>query len=1680
MTTISVNEVRTRLRSRRWIRAVAVGLLLFLTLGLITAWVALLAHRPRLTPLLTAVAVDYRWPVEPNAWVGEDLARLRSLHRESLRVTDLSADWRSRDLALRRLDQELTSLVTTRAVSDSVVFYFSLHGLVDANGRPHLLPTDASPTDPATWLPVSEVLDRICDILPSSVNKLVVLDSNRSASNWRIGQLHNTFADRLEGVIDRDRHPGLVILNSTSANQIGWSGPALTGSLFGQLLTRSIGTSGQGADLLDAGVGGRGGRKVRLKRLVDQINLRMDRWCRTHQLPIQTARLFPSDADDFSISWSLTPASVDRQFQRLALNGTPAVLPLDRDALWRQAGELPRRSLVSVVPEILNEVEQQLLWLEKLSASGSAYERQAKLHEAAVKRNLGDLTAALQDGATRLSPTALRASLFRETAGVRGANAVRSMPAPSLEVSATLGSLSADLVETSRRQWQDLITDLSAEQLKKVSEGFDQRWQTRATPAANGAATEDSEAVPSERAQSLKLLSRYRVLDRWSRRDPIVGVLRMQDESDRLSAMRGRDGAQEIRAADWLASIVTDADRQRWSVEDGLLAGPRTTDTDIDARLTSATQAYAAADQRLNEVFQAISICDDAFQRLAFFATWPDEWLTPDDDLVLNRVLPAMRDALTLGEQLDAISAGTPADAGAALPFREVAERLSATIRELDGQLKDRIRSALIAPEMSGETLLPLRVVLELPWIPWQDRREIRAVHDEISKSLALNLSAPPRSGEGRQPADRSQAELVQPTADGQAEGSSSVSQVDPRGGPNGIGPTGGGPNGEGTRTPLDRILSWSTHPAVLFLTTKSGEAGSGSPFPDGASGAESAIQQIEQSGALVRQALAALGQDAAASRTGSGYADRLSAARWQRRQLAFSAATFPVSPLELVWNERLQRWLMWHADRQLEAFVDLPPRPVGTGPRAPDFDRASERYLNLIALLGPTSAEVQQDIAALQRHRAARRLAARTGLVTDTKSSPIPPPVTSPTLDVIVGPGAGSDSTTDAFPPGRPSVWVQNQQRDPVTSVGLVDLPVRSPQTLSLQAIPSGLGESPRLTATTMFRGNEFHHPFVINRLAGPLVDFQPHVYGTSSVTLMGERRKRVSIMFVLDCSQSMEQTLPGESGNEVGPAKMDVAKSALLTMLDELSRQDGARIGVILLGHRIAWTRSDPPRLSRAPGADDFIPEGLLPSRDVETVLSLGRFDAGAVLRRLETTVPWGQTPLNLAVVEALRAFRFDDPDTEKNIIVITDGRDYQFTPNRGDIRQPPRTTQADVTRVAQEVGVPVFVIGLGVPDDERQAAESEYQNLARITGGETVSVDAASDLLRQIRGKLAPGTFSIDESGGKLVAPGANLTVNATLNSTVRVDPRTLAGNPAQLIFESATASLPLVGGEALQIRLSPDGRDFLPVPFDWQLPRSIGLATGRNDRLTPYVLRVHRPQAQGDHVSFPVSVQSGQAPMTSRPKDAWLVVTPLVDGAELSDHRYWFYDSNYEPDQPVPLLQWKAHGWPKQARSARLQFWCRFESTPALQEIPLQEVLNRPADFADYRLRDFPSIGLQVSLSDRGEATSDYLISVIQRHDSATPDLGQLRVEFRHGEGYRPSRVTHQFDATNGIVAHTYTFPIGDATGLERSEQSRFVLSSRAASQSQSLRPAGGQSIDIDIFGDADLIMINPAR
>ena len=171
------------------------GVLLLSALILFAWLVWLLLLAPKRTPLIVLSAAPYSWPLPPNAWAAEDFDHLGVMDGETITIRGQEDPvFRKADF-LERLDKEIEQ-VQKQSPKLPLVVWVSLHGVADSTGETiHLIPPKASPTDPASWIELDELLGRIQKVTPQR-NALLILDCNRMQVNWNIGLLANQFAEK--------------------------------------------------------------------------------------------------------------------------------------------------------------------------------------------------------------------------------------------------------------------------------------------------------------------------------------------------------------------------------------------------------------------------------------------------------------------------------------------------------------------------------------------------------------------------------------------------------------------------------------------------------------------------------------------------------------------------------------------------------------------------------------------------------------------------------------------------------------------------------------------------------------------------------------------------------------------------------------------------------------------------------------------------------------------------------------------------------------------------------------------------------------------------------------------------------------------------------------------------------------------------------------------------------------------------------------------------------------------------------------------------------------------------------------------------------------------------------------------------------------------------------------------
>ena len=146
----------TQLRVRTRRQRVRIAILLLVLAAALGFWLQGLLFRPVQTPLVAVLATDYEWPFPPNAWAREDLDGLQTLHGRTVHLVEASANGRPGSDILREIGLQMSSLSARHRHSPCLIVYVSMHGAVDAQGEPCLVPPGASPHDTGTWLPSAQ------------------------------------------------------------------------------------------------------------------------------------------------------------------------------------------------------------------------------------------------------------------------------------------------------------------------------------------------------------------------------------------------------------------------------------------------------------------------------------------------------------------------------------------------------------------------------------------------------------------------------------------------------------------------------------------------------------------------------------------------------------------------------------------------------------------------------------------------------------------------------------------------------------------------------------------------------------------------------------------------------------------------------------------------------------------------------------------------------------------------------------------------------------------------------------------------------------------------------------------------------------------------------------------------------------------------------------------------------------------------------------------------------------------------------------------------------------------------------------------------------------------------------------------------------------------------------------
>ena len=132
-----------------------------------------------------------------------------------------------------------------------------------------------------------------------------------------------------------------------------------------------------------------------------------------------------------------------------------------------------------------------------------------------------------------------------------------------------------------------------------------------------------------------------------------------------------------------------------------------------------------------------------------------------------------------------------------------------------------------------------------------------------------------------------------------------------------------------------------------------------------------------------------------------------------------------------------------------------------------------------------------------------------------------------------------GEAELSSALPNGTASTYLRDSSGSiaqtirplVIQQLGIAKGPTKFSYVLPANALD---GKDESLEAVTMFRANEFKSKLVLRVAGGVRVSTDWHKYGPPSVTMFGQRKRKISTCFILDCSHSMRSMMAVEAPSD------------------------------------------------------------------------------------------------------------------------------------------------------------------------------------------------------------------------------------------------------------------------------------------------------------------------------------------------------------------------------------------------------------------------------------------------------------------------------------------------------------------------------------------------------------------
>ncbi|MEM8669148.1 MAG: vWA domain-containing protein [Planctomycetota bacterium] len=1585
---------------------------LVVTLVMLGTLIATLPYSPDKTPCFAFVSGGYQAPFSVNGWAEDDLKLLKELDGENLAVHRVSPSWNSVTEGLDQFSEQLALHTDDVVNCGSAIVYLNTHGLVNDQGIPCVLPLDADPHDTSTWVPIDGLLDRLREAYPETVSLLVVVDCARVVSDWDLGVAYNAFAERLGKLIDEKRYPNLTVMASAGDGERAWSDSNFALRLLKGLAGAADGYPNSVSD-----------SRVTTSELFAYVRDGVQRWSTaTRGVPQVPVLMNPTDVD-FEVTIGVASAqsqAVDGRRLSTRQVDSPVTLA-EITELWSSVGRLTSQTpILRLDPIGLRDVQQDLVRLEQLHRAGPALAEEAR-------ESYSDLKLRIQKW-SRADWTTLAGQW--EATGQDQPHFLAELQAHSHSIPVA--------------QWIGAVSPADANRLTDQLDAL-------------VASAKDSVILPSEadaqltgfsQHQFLRIAQAADVLPQWPSKIPFIQSSLARRRSEEIAVPYVQGFPDDLRAHFEVLPMIDAADEQLRQTEDALWIGGGNLAA-FDQRIGNTANLQENVSKALETYRWAYTLSDLLSYDLALIGQWlSDDYLQLQPDhfrFGAEEGYGRLADLVDLTLEFDQLRSRDD-DPEVRQQVMEWTDRVTGRYGEIRQRIAGYVQVLVESPDETVGAWHELRAIQRLPFLSSDERQALLAREQEIRRRLQGQFEE----------------------SDGQDAITEEGLDVDP----------------------VNQLLLWSPEIASRFLLPKTETLDvSVLRASQGKDQLVDSVNNRLRRGLLEMSRLSTV-SDAVRDETEESDPEKQVAesARRVRRAASFS---FKVPESDVLRTNRVllvRRWSLWMASRALNDCW-------GGGQESNAIDAEAQPYFTTIAqdyVAAARSLKLPLTFSAIEIETTEQRLTqqslvAISGLMGVAE-------------DVSPAPGLGDVEITAQFawnqseqtlPAGTATLFLRaaDQQRiavepvaddvqspSDVSDASTLDVPLQGEGGIKVNLAASRderVAGSMDLVA--FYRGLEFVSPFTVRTTSGNQFTFTPETYDRSRVTLFGDARQQSSIVFILDCSASMGDPVPGELLTSVPQSKLEVAKSMLSALLNELGRGESARVGVRFFGHRLGWSTTSPLKLLSSPTAALPADQTRTPSTDVEEILPLGRFDsteAAKVDRRLDEIIPWGQSPLHLAILESMEDFVDDDLETDRGIVVITDGVNYQFTPSSQVAVDAAPTGLETLLRRLEGSSVPINILGFGVAPDERSAAAEAFNAIAEATGGRYQTVDNGRDLLEVLQSRLGLGRYRVSIAQENQNVLRLDEDESHPLNRTVSVPLTSDRPTPANVSFQASAAQVEFEGGEWLQLRLA--GNRIESIPYIVDSPITEELVQGRYGDDTNHVVRIHRPRPVDAGVEFTVSLQSLDRVQTKRPEEVWLEVTPIGDGQP----SYHFYDAHFQPDTPVPVLTWMADNWPQEIRKARVRFWAKPIATPASFEVAVQTMLTANSMEGEIPVPDFPGVRFRYEVQEASSSKESCEVRISEFHQDGSIGVGSVKLDLVAGS-VPVSRVTRYFDHENGIATHSFRFDKPFREALLNERDVRLVLTRKSEVESSAWQMRS-ESVLVEIVDESGVFPLDAAQ